>query len=57
MMKVGAGGWNTLDAIRVSWVPHPFGVCFIKGCGFRVNFIATVDVEEKRLRLRAVQAS
>jgi len=27
------GGWSTLNALRRSWVPHPFGFCFIKGCG------------------------
>jgi hypothetical protein len=28
------GGWSTLDAISPFWVPHPFGVWFIKGCVF-----------------------
>ena len=27
------GGWSTLNATGRSWVPHPFGVWFIKGCG------------------------
>jgi len=34
-MQPGAshGGWSTLNALKRSWVPHPFGVWFIKGFG------------------------
>src|SRR5260370_313865 len=27
------GGWSSLEAVRSSWVPHPFGFWFTKGCG------------------------
>jgi hypothetical protein len=26
-------GWSTLNALRRSWVPHLFGIWFIRGCG------------------------
>ena len=40
------GGWSTLNAMRSSWVAHPFGFWFTKGCGFRVNSIAGIVAKE-----------
>jgi hypothetical protein len=40
------------------WVPHPFGIWFIKGCGFRVSFALNLNLEaltDRRLRAPKVR--